>query len=100
MRLRDRLRAVRPSTEEIEKYYTIKRIISVKGEDKSYVFENASLGLLWLLKRNCKAIVPKNSSVAYINASLIDTPTEVERIDCSSIYSLQQLLIKLLKGKG
>ena len=42
MRLRDRLRAVRPSTEEFEKYCTIERIISVKGKDKSYIFENAS----------------------------------------------------------
>ena len=100
MRLRDKLRAVRPSTEEFEKYCAIERIISIKGKDKSYVFENASLGLLWLLKRDYKAVVPKNSRVAYINASPIDTPTKVERIDCSSTYSLQQLLIKLLKGKG
>lgn len=99
MRLRDRLRAARPSTEELGKYCTIKRIISIKGADKSYIFENASLGLLWLLKRNHKAIVPKNSKIAYINASPIDIPIEVERIDCSSAYSLQHLLIKLLRGK-
>lgn len=99
MRLRDRLRAVRPSTEEFEKYCTIERIISIKGKDKSYIFENASLGLLWLLKRDYKAVVPKNSRVAYINASPINIPTEVERIDCSSTSSLQHLLIRLLRGK-
>lgn len=100
MRLRDRLRAVRPSTEELEKYCAIERIISIKGKDKSYIFENASLGLLWLLKRDYKATVLNDSRIAYVNASPIDTPTKVERIDCSSTYSLQQLLIKLLKGKG
>ena len=99
MRLRDRLRAVRPSTEELMIYCTIKRIMSVKGVDKPYIFENASLGLLWLLKRNHKAIVPKNSRIAYINASPIDIPAKAERIDCSSDCSLQHLLIRLLRGK-
>lgn len=99
MKLRDKLRAVRPSTEEFDKYCTIERIMSVKGEDKSYIFENASLGLLWLLKRDHKAIVPKNSRTAYINASPIDTPAGVERIDCSSAHELQLYLIRLLRGK-
>lgn len=54
MRLRDRLRAVRPSTEEFEKYCTIERIISVKGKDKSYIFENASLGLLCCLSETIR----------------------------------------------
>lgn len=97
--LRDRLRAVRPSTEEFDKYCTIERIMCVKGENKPYIFENASLGLLWLLKRDHKAIVPKNSRVAYVNASPIDAPAGAERIDCSSAHELQRLLIRLLKGK-